>query len=64
VREGKFPLPIYPTDGSPAHWRLSTVENFLARRAASRRKRPTPRGRLKQQAKQIARVKLTKHDDE
>lgn len=47
VRAGKFPKPVYLTEHSPATWRLSTVEAFIAKRSVARRKPPTPRGALR-----------------
>jgi predicted DNA-binding transcriptional regulator AlpA len=47
VRQGKFPRPIFITDGSPAQWQPSTIAAWLAKRAAARRKNPGWRGRAK-----------------
>jgi predicted DNA-binding transcriptional regulator AlpA len=57
IAAGKFPKPIYPIDGSPAHWRVRDVDLWLQKRQASRRQRPTPRGELKQHMLKIRKMK-------
>ena len=50
LAQHSFPPPIYLTPGSHARWRLKTIEAFVEKRARARRVKPTPRGRLKQNA--------------
>jgi predicted DNA-binding transcriptional regulator AlpA len=38
VKQGKFPKPIFLTDGSPAEWRVRDVEAWLAKRSVARRR--------------------------
>jgi predicted DNA-binding transcriptional regulator AlpA len=38
VASGQFPRPIYPTDNSPAMWRVRDVETWLAKRSVARRR--------------------------
>ena len=47
VKRGKFPRPVYLTEHSPATWRTSTIEAFLAKRSVARRVKPTLRGALR-----------------
>jgi predicted DNA-binding transcriptional regulator AlpA len=37
VASGQFPKPIFPTDSSPAMWRIRDVEAWLAKRSTARR---------------------------
>lgn len=46
LREGRFPRPLYTSDGAPARWRLAEIERWLDTRQGKRR-RPIRRGRLK-----------------
>jgi predicted DNA-binding transcriptional regulator AlpA len=50
IRRSIFPKPLYITNDSPARWRSIDIENWLAKKAHSRRVRPEPRGSLKQYA--------------
>jgi predicted DNA-binding transcriptional regulator AlpA len=45
VASGRFPKPVYPTDNSPAMWRVRDVEAWLSKRAVARRKSYGFRGR-------------------
>jgi predicted DNA-binding transcriptional regulator AlpA len=59
VKARSFPAPFYPTDGSPAHWRVRDVENWIAQRYRSRRPRKAYQGTLIQQmAKAKARAQV------
>jgi len=49
VKQGKFPPPIYPTDTSPACWRVKDIAAWIEKRRAKRRKAPTTRGKLWQE---------------
>ena len=49
VKEGRFPKPIFVSEGAPARWRVSQIEAWLDKKQVSRRKRPTYQGALRRQ---------------
>lgn len=49
TRRGKFPAPIFISDGAPARWRLGEIKRWLEGRER-RRRRVIPRGRLRRGA--------------